>query len=132
MGCLFSKCSNRDELKIKIIDCTPPGAFDYLRPYDTISLSVDTKCNISAVDIRFEGWYHNCVCLWPCHTEDRKHFLQLQRTPLQTPSISSDDSDYDTVFQLNNNKKRLRIICPSTLEKGSHSTQYFCLIHVLK
>ena len=87
MGCLFSKCSNRDELKIKIIDCTPPGAFDYLRPYDTISLSVDTKCNISAVDIRFEGWYHNCVCLWPCHAEDRKHFLQLQRTPLQTPSI---------------------------------------------
>ena len=100
MGCLFSKCSNSSyEPKIKIIDCTPPGAaFDYVRPNGTISFSVDRKYNAPVVDIRFEGWYENCVRLWSYHTKQREHFLQLERTPLQTSSISSDDSGYDTVF----------------------------------
>ena len=100
MVCLFSKCiSNREEPKIKTVDCTPPGtAFDYLRPKGTISFSVDKKYTVPVVDISFEGWYENSVRLWPYHTEQRKHFLQFQWTPLQTPSISSDDSGYDTVF----------------------------------
>ena len=100
MGCLFSKCSSSsDEPKIKIIDCTPSGAaFNYLRPNSTISFSVVRKYNIPVVGIRFEGWHENSVRLWPCHTEQRKIFLQLQRTLLQTPSVSSDDSGYDTVF----------------------------------
>ena len=100
MGCLFSKCSGgSNEPKIKIIDCTPPGAaFDYLRPNGTISFSVDRKYNVPVVNISFEGWYENSVRLWPYHTEQREHFLQLEMTPLQTPSISSDDSGYDTVF----------------------------------
>ena len=100
MGCLFSKCiSSSEEPKIKIIDCTPPGAaFDYLRPKGTISFSVDRKYNVPVFYISFEGWYENSVHLWPYHTEQREHFLQFQRTPLQTPSISPDDSGYDTVF----------------------------------
>ena len=100
MGCLFSKCSSGSvEPKIKIIDCTPPGAaFDYLRPNGTISFSVDEKYNVLVVNISFEGWYENSVPLWAYHTEQREQFLQLERSPLQTPSISSDDSGYDTVF----------------------------------
>ena len=100
MGCLFSKCiSISEEPKIKIIDRTPPcAAFNYLRPKGTISFSVDRKYNIPVVDISFEGWYENNVHLFPCYTEHREHFLQLQRTPLQTPSVSSEDSGYDTVF----------------------------------
>ena len=84
MVCLFPKCSNSsDEPKIKIIDSTPPGAaFDYLRPNGTISFSVDRKYNIPVVDIRFERWYENSMRLWPYHTEQREHFLQLDRTPL--------------------------------------------------
>ena len=99
MGCLFSKyISSSEEPKIKIADCTSPGAtFNYLRPKGT-SFSVDRKYKIPVVDISFEGWYENSVRLWPCHTGQREHFLQLQRTPLQTPSISSEDSGYDTVF----------------------------------
>ena len=84
---------------MKIIDCTPPGAaFDYLRPNGTISFSVDRKYNITVIDIRFEGLYENSVRFWPCHTEQREQFLQPQRTPLQTPNVSSDKSGYDTVF----------------------------------
>ena len=100
MGCLFSKCiSSSEEPKIKIIDCTPPGAaFNYLRPKGTISFSVDRKYKVPVVDISIEGWYENCVRLWPCHTEQREQFLQLQRTPLQTRSVSSEDNGYDTVF----------------------------------
>ena len=84
MVCLFPKCSNSsDEPKIKIIDSTPPGAaFDYLRSNGTISFSVDRKYNIPVVDIRFERWYENSMRLWPYHTEQREHFLQLERTPL--------------------------------------------------
>ena len=99
MGCFFSKCTRSDGPKIKIVDLTPPGAeFDYLRPNGTISFSVNRKYNIPVVEINFEGWYENRVRFWPYHTEQRENFLQLQRTPLQTPSISSDDSGYDTVF----------------------------------
>ena len=99
MGCLFSE---NDEPKIKIFDCTPPGDdFNYLRPQRTITLSIDRRYNIPLVDIRFGGWYENSARLWPKHTEQRDHFLLLQRTPLQTPSVSSllsDDSGFDTVF----------------------------------
>ena len=100
MGGLFSKCiSSSEEPKIKIIDCTSPGApFNYLRLKGTISFNVDRKYKIPVVDISFEGWYENSLRLWPCHTEQREHFLQLQTTPLQTPSVSSEDSGYDTVF----------------------------------
>ena len=100
MGCLFSECiSSSEELKIKSIDCTPPGAaFNNLKPKGTISFSVDRKYKIPVVDTSFEGWYENSVHLWPCHTEQTEHFLQLQRTPLQTPGVSSEDSGYDTVF----------------------------------
>ena len=95
MGCFFSS----DEQKLKLSNLTPPGAeFDYLRQNGTISFSVDRKYNIPAVEINFEGWCKNSVRLWPYHTEQRENLLQLQRTPLQTPSISSEDSGYDTVF----------------------------------
>ena len=100
MDCLFSKCSSgSNEPKIKIFDCKPPdAAFDYLRPNGTISFSVDRKYNVPVVNISFDEWYENSVHLWPYHTEQKEHFLQLERTPLQTPSIISDNSGYDTVL----------------------------------
>ena len=100
MGCFFQGINN--ESKIKIFDCTPPGDdFDYLRPQGTITLSINRKYNIPLVDIRSDGWYENSVRLWPKHTEQRDYFLLLQRTLLQTPSVSllsSDDSGFNTVF----------------------------------
>ena len=79
----------------------PPGDFNYLQAQGTITLSIDRKHNIPLVDIRFDGWYKNSVHLWPKHTEQRDHFLLLQITPLQTPSVNSllsDGSGFDTVF----------------------------------
>ena len=96
---IFSK---NYEQKIKIFDCTLPGHdFNYLLPQRTITLNIDRKYNIPLFDIRFDGWYENNVCLRPKHTKQKDHFLLLQRTPLQTPSVSSlssDDSGFDTVF----------------------------------
>ena len=73
--------------------------FDYLRPKGTITFRVHRKYNIPVVDIRFDGWYESSDRLWPKNTEQREYFLLLERTPLQTPSVSSScDSDIDTVF----------------------------------
>ena len=97
MGCLFS---TNNKPNIKIFDLTPPGDdFNYLRPEGTITLRIDRKYQVPLIDIRFDGWYENSVRLWPKHTEQREHFLLLQRTPQPSPSISSlSDSGIDTVF----------------------------------
>ena len=99
MGCFSSKS---DEPKIRIYDCTPPGDdSEYLRLQGATTLSIDRKYNIPIVDIKFDGWYENSVYLWPKHTEQREHFLLLERTPMQTLSVSSfssDDSGNDTAF----------------------------------
>ena len=80
MGCLFSKCiSSSEEPKIKIIDCTPPGAaFNYLRPKETIRFSVDRKYNVPVVDISFEGWYENSARLWPYHMNRQNIFCNFR------------------------------------------------------
>ena len=96
MGCFIS----RDEPKITIFDLTPPGNdFDYLRPQGTTTLSIDRTCNVPPTDTRFDGWCESSVRLWPKHSEQREHFLLLERTPLHTPSIISlSDSGVVTVF----------------------------------
>ena len=95
-------CLKSDEQKITIYDYTIPGDdFEYLRPQGAITLSIDRKCNIPIVDITLDAWYENSVRPWPKHTEQREHFLLLERTPMQTPSVSSfssDDSGNDTAF----------------------------------
>ena len=76
---------SKNELKIKIFDLTPPcDDFEYLRPQGRITFSIGRKYNVR---------------LWPKHTEQKEHFSLLQRTPLQTPGVSSSsDSGFDTVF----------------------------------
>ena len=77
----------------------PGDDFKYLRPQATTTLSIDRKYNVPLIDIRFDGWYENSVRLWPKHSEQTEHFLLLEKTPLQTPSItSSSDNGFDTVF----------------------------------
>ena len=64
-----------------------------------ISLSIHRKYQVPLIDIRFDGWYENSVRLWPKHTEQREHFLLLERAPLLSASISSlSDSGIDIVF----------------------------------
>ena len=80
MGCF---CLTSDKPKIKIFDSAAQGDdFECLRPHGTITLSIGKKYNIPTGDIRFDGQYENSVRIWPKHTEQRKHFLLLDRTPL--------------------------------------------------
>ena len=66
---------------------SPGDDFEYLRPQETITESIDRKYNVPLIDIRFDGWYENSIRRWPKHTEQREHFLLLERTLLQTASI---------------------------------------------
>ena len=103
----------------------PGDDFKYLRPQATITLSIDRKYNVPLIDIRFDGWYENSVRLWPKHSEQREHFLLLEKTPLQTPSItSSSDNGFDTVFSYKNglpvhSRERLPTVAPHILGPNS-------------
>lgn len=101
MGCCFSP----NEPRIKIFDQTPAGQnVCYLRMQRTITFSINSKYNVPLIDIQFDGWYDNSVCLWPEHNKQRENILLLESVPLSTPSVSSfSDSGVDTVFKYNEN-----------------------------
>ena len=88
------------KLWVEHYDCIPSGDdFDYLRPNGTITFSIDRRCNVPVLDLRFDGWYESSVRLWPKHIEQSECVLLLVRTPLQTlGKCSSDDCGIDTVF----------------------------------
>ena len=71
--------------------------FNYLRPNGTITYTVDRMCDFPEIEINFDGWYKASVQLWPKSTKTRSNFLNLQRTPLLSPSFftSSSDSGFD-------------------------------------
>ena len=100
MGCCYSFFDKKP--KIKIIDETPKGReFNYLRPEGTITYSTDTTYDVPRVDIAFDGWYVNSVCLWPKRKKIRLHLLMLERTPPVLPQISFSSVESgicDTVF----------------------------------
>ena len=77
----------------------------YLRSAGTITYTVDRMYDVPEIEINFDGWYRTSVCLWPKSTKTRSNFLNLQRTPLPSPTFStssSNDSGFDTAFWLLN------------------------------
>ena len=77
----------------------------YLRSAGTITYTVDRMYDVPEIEINFDGWYRASVCLWPKSTKTRSNFLNLQRTPLPSPTFStssSNGSGFDTVFWLLN------------------------------
>ena len=98
MGGFFS--FNRPS--VEIIDKTPKGKqFDYLRPEGRIIYTVDRMCDVPQIKINFDGWYKASVSLWPKSKKMRSNFLNLQRTPLLSPTFSissSTDSGINTEF----------------------------------
>lgn len=100
MGCIFSKIVN-DVLNIEVLDYTPPGAkYDYLRPRGTTIVEIDEKWKVPIFRFYFDGWSENVIRLWPQNNTQQEQFLELQRTPLPSPTPSSDGygSGYDNVF----------------------------------
>ena len=98
MGGFFS--FNRPS--VEIIDETPKGKqFDYLRPEGRIIYTVDRMCDVPQIKINFDGWYKASVSLWPKSKKMRSNFLNLQRTPLLSPTFSissSTDSGINAEF----------------------------------
>ena len=55
---------------METIDETPEGEkFDYLRPKETITYSIDSTYNITLIEINFDGWFENSVRLWGKNNE---------------------------------------------------------------
>ena len=97
MDCCLS--SRNKKPKIEIIDKIPDGQdFDYLRPEGRTIYSIDKIYDVPKVEIDFDGWYMNSVCLRPESKKIRPHFLLLQRTPPVSPQVSSESSGSDTIF----------------------------------
>ena len=87
---------------VEIIDETPKEKqFDYFRPEGRIIYTVDRMCDVPQIKINFDGWYKASVSLWPKSKKMRSNFLNLQRTPLLSPTFSissSTDSGINTEF----------------------------------
>ena len=95
-------CFSFNRPSVEIIDETPIGKqFDYLRSERRIIYTVDRMCDVPQTEINFDGWYKASVGLWPKFNKMRSNFLNLQRTPLLSPTVSissSTDSGINTEF----------------------------------
>ena len=100
MGCLFGKIM--DKSAIDVLDYTPQGSqYDYLRPRGRIIVQIDEKFKVPVLILDFEECTTKFFRLWPYNFLQRNRFLNLERTPLSTPSpseLSECGSDFDTVF----------------------------------
>ena len=100
MGCLFGKIM--DKSATDVLDYTPQGSqYDYLRPRGRIIVQIDEKFKVPVLILDFEECTTKFFRLWPYNFLQRNHFLNLERTPLPTPSPSElleCGSDFDTVF----------------------------------
>ena len=103
MGCLYSRIVN-DLINIDVLDYTPKDTnYDYLRPMAQIIVQIDEKFKVPVLILDFDVCETKYVRLWPHDPVQRNHFLDLERAPLSSPTMSSGTnslygSGYDTVF----------------------------------
>ena len=103
MGCLYSRIVN-DSINIDVLDYTPKDTnYDYLRPRGKIIAQIDEKFKVPVLILDFDECATKYVRLWPHDPVQRNHFLDLERTPLSSPTMSSGTnsgygSGYDAVF----------------------------------
>ena len=77
MGCCFPSSRNKPSIEvIDVIDLSKH--FVYLRPSGKLVYKVDDIYNLLRVDIYFDGWYPNSVCLWPKDNSARQHYLTIE------------------------------------------------------
>ena len=98
----MSGCYSCNKPNVEIIDETPKGKqFDFLRPNRTITYTVERIYDAPEIEINFDCWYKASVWFWHKSNKLRSNFLNLQRTPLPSPTFSissSIDSGINTVF----------------------------------
>ena len=106
MGCLCSKIM--DESATDVLDYTTQGSqYEYLRPRGQIIVQIDEKFKVPVLILDFEGCATKYVRLWPYSSLQKSQFLNLDRTPLSTPSPSENsgyDSGYELFFSLKKNE----------------------------
>ena len=88
----------QNKMNFKVVDTIDEGnEFDYLRPKGRLTLKMDSIYSVPKIDSLFDDWYANSVSLWPKTKKVSKHFLQLERTPSNSPPISSFEESSDNV-----------------------------------
>ena len=103
MGCLCSRIVN-DSKNIDVLDYTPKdGDYEYLRPRGQIFVQIDGNFTVPVVISDFDKCVTKFIRLWPHDSVQKTQFLDLERTPLSTPNMSSGTnsgygSGYDIVF----------------------------------
>ena len=103
MGCLCSRIVN-DPTNIDVLDYTPKDAdYEYLRPRGQIIVQIDEKFKVPVIILDFDECVTKFFCLWPHNPVQKNQFLDLERTPLSSPTMSSGTnsgygSGYNTVF----------------------------------
>ena len=103
MGCLCSRIVN-DSTNIDVLDYTPKDAnYEYLRPRGQIIVQIDEKFKVPVVILDFDECVTKFVRLWTHNPVQRIQLLDVERTPLSSPTMSSGTSSgyksgYDTVF----------------------------------
>ena len=91
----------KDSSSFEVLDYSPPGTeYNYLKPRETITIEMDSKCTLPIIHFSFDGWLPNSVRLWPENSIQREKFLILERTPLSSPNVSSTSSDYESGYDI--------------------------------
>ena len=101
MGCLHSKIVN-DSANIDVLDYAPKDTnYKYLRLRGQIIIQIDKKFKVTVVVLDFDECVTKFVRLWPYNPVQKNQFLDLGRTPLSSPTMSSDSghgSGYNIYF----------------------------------
>ena len=93
-----------DSTNIDVLDYTPKDAnYEYLRPRGQIIVQIDEKFKVPVVILDFDECVTKFVRLWTHNPVQRNQLLDVERTPLSSPTMSSGTSSgyksgYDTVF----------------------------------
>ena len=94
MVCVSSK---KNKVKIKIIDIIDKDEkFNYLQPKGKLILRMYIIYNVPNIDVLFDDWYRNSIRLLPKTEKARKHFLRIERAPINSPPNSS-GSEYSNI-----------------------------------
>ena len=93
-----------DSTNIDVLDYTPKDAnYEYLRPRGQIIVQIDEKFKVPVVILDFDECVTKFVRLWTHNPVQKNQLLDVERTPLSSPTMSSGTSSgyksgYDTVF----------------------------------
>ena len=89
MECLCSRVLN-DSKNIDVLDYNPKDAsYKCVRPRGQIIVQIDERFKVPVVILDFDECVTKFFRLWPHDSVQKTQFLDLERTPLSSPNMSS-------------------------------------------